>query len=97
MARFRADIIYRNKQNFFISWETIMTKPNLTLAGQTVLVVGASSGIGEAVAMAANEQGATVILASRSVDRFSRRATQTASSRAFACLATQLPGSRRCG
>jgi NAD(P)-dependent dehydrogenase (short-subunit alcohol dehydrogenase family) len=46
-----------------------MTNATLTLVEQTVLVVGASSGIGEAVAMAANEQGATVILASRSVDR----------------------------
>ena len=39
------------------------------LEGQTVLVVGASSGIGRAVAHATNRQGAHVLLASRSEEK----------------------------
>lgn len=40
-----------------------------SLQGQTVMVVGASSGIGQAVAQASNQQGAHVILSSRSKDK----------------------------
>ena len=39
------------------------------LQDQTVMVVGASSGIGQAVAHASNQQGAHVILSSRSKDK----------------------------
>ncbi len=39
------------------------------LQGQMVMVVGASSGIGQAVAHASNQQGAHVILSSRSKDK----------------------------
>ena len=40
-----------------------------SLQGQTVMVVGASSGIGQAVAQVSNQQGAHVILSSRSKDK----------------------------
>lgn len=40
-----------------------------SLQGQTVMIIGASSGIGQAVAQASNQQGAHVILSSRSKDK----------------------------
>lgn len=43
-----------------------------SLSGQTVLVVGASSGIGAATAALANRLGARVVLASRSVDALAK-------------------------
>ena len=49
-----------------------MESSPFSLADQTVLVVGASSGIGAATAKLANRLGARVILASRSIDALSR-------------------------
>jgi NAD(P)-dependent dehydrogenase (short-subunit alcohol dehydrogenase family) len=46
------------------------------LAGKTVLVVGGSSGIGEAVARAFDEAGATVLIASRHADKLAQAATR---------------------
>lgn len=51
-----------------------MSKDNLqsVLAGKRVVVVGASSGMGLAVAKASVVQGAHVILCSRSLERLHR-------------------------
>ena len=46
-----------------------MTSDTFSLAGKTILVTGASSGIGRACAVACAEQGAKVILAGRNAER----------------------------
>lgn len=51
-----------------------MTQQNLT--GQTVLITGASRGIGEAAACAFAEHGANVVLCARSTDAITDIAAQ---------------------
>lgn len=51
---------------------TLPRTPSFRLDGKTALVVGASSGIGEAAAVALAEAGAQVTLAARSADKLER-------------------------
>ena len=63
-------------------WEnpmTLPTTPSFRLDGKRALVAGASSGIGEACAVALAEAGAEVMLAARRKDRLESLATELAS------------------
>lgn len=51
---------------------TLPRTPSFRLDGKAALVVGASSGIGQAAAVALAEAGAAVTLAARSIDRLER-------------------------
>lgn len=55
-----------------MSSASLPTTPSFRLEGKTALVVGASSGIGEASAVALAEAGATVTLAARSAEKLER-------------------------
>lgn len=51
-----------------------MSDRHSNIAGTRMLIIGASSGIGQALALAAHSQGAAVALAARRVDRLSELA-----------------------
>lgn len=46
-----------------------MSKPSNSLLGKTIWITGASSGIGEAIALAASKRGASLILSARNEDK----------------------------
>ena len=48
----------------------------MSLTGKKIIVIGGSSGIGLATAQAAMEEGATVVIASRSRERLERASDQ---------------------
>lgn len=54
-----------------------MTRPDPLLLGQTVVVIGGSSGIGYETARAARVQGAEVVLTGRDIDRLERARLDT--------------------
>ncbi len=63
--------------------------PSFKLDGQRALVTGASSGIGQACAVALAEAGAHVVLAARGIDRLNHTVTAIRE-RGFSCEALQL-------
>ena len=52
-----------------------MSDRHANIAGTRILIVGASSGIGHALALAAHSRGAKVALAARRIDRLGQLAT----------------------
>ena len=54
------------------------SNPLVALAGQTVVVIGGSSGIGLETARRARAEGASVVLTGRNPDRLERAATSSA-------------------
>lgn len=63
-------------------------KPKQQLAGQTVVVIGGSAGIGLETARLAHAEGATLVLAARNPERLQQVASELAASRTVAFDAT---------